>query len=140
MKRLSLDLYDEIPHEMRTYLKHNGWHFNRKACDYAVGLMKRKNASNGKVEKVEKLTKDAVDAMLTKHGVSIENTDDYDYVYVANKFKATLFKSGIADEQQLAMAIKSVVDDELSGDGEIMRKWDAEMTSRGIPIDWEELL
>ena len=26
------------------------------------------------------------------------------------------------------------------GDGEVMRKWDAEMTSRGIPIEWDEIV
>lgn len=140
MKRTPLDYYDDIPDEMRKYLKHNGWHFNKRACDYAVGLMRKKNTSNNKFERVEPLSKEQVDTMLTKYTVSIENNYDYDYVYVANMLKATLHKSGIADEQQLCLAIKSITDNEMAGDGEIMRKWDAEMTSRGLPIPWEELL
>lgn len=40
----------------------------------------------------------------------------------------------------LAMYVKDVIDDEMAGDGEVMRCWDAEMTSRGIPVEWEEML
>lgn len=133
-------MYDEdLPAGMRRYLKHHGWHFTRKACDFATDLIRKKNAS-GKIEKVEKLTKEQVDAMLAKFGIVIENTFDYDYVYLANKLKATLFKSSIADEQHLALAIKDVMEDSENGDGEIMRKWDAEMTSRGIPVEWDDIV
>lgn len=140
MKRIPLDLYDEdIPDGMRRYLKHHGWHFTRKACDFAVNLMRKKNAT-GKMEKVEKLTKEQVDTMLAKFGVLIENTFDYDYVYMANKLKVVLFKSGIIDEQHLAIALKDVIEDMENGDGEVMRKWDAEMTARGIPIEWDDIV
>lgn len=44
-KRLPLDMYDDIPTEMRKYLRFHGWHFNKKACDFAVSLMRKKNAS-----------------------------------------------------------------------------------------------
>jgi hypothetical protein len=139
-KRLPLDMYDEIPPEMRKYLRFHGWHFNKKACDFAIGLMRKKNASTGKTEKIEPLTKDQVDSMLAKYGVTLENNIDYDYVYVANMGKSDLLKSSIADEQHLALYIKDIVDDVDAGDGEIMREWDAKMTSRGISVDWEEIL
>lgn len=132
-------MYDDIPEGMRRYLKHNGWHFNRKACEYAVGLMRRKGAS-GKAERVEMMPKEQVDAMLTKYGVVVENTMDYDYVYVANMGKADLLKSSIADEQHLALYVKDIVDDYDAGDGEIMREWDAKMVTRGIPVEWDDIL
>lgn len=78
--------------------------------------------------------------MLAKYGVTLENNVDYDYVYVANMGKADLLKSSITDEQHLALYVKDVVDDVDAGDGEIMREWDAKMTSRGIAVDWEEIL
>lgn len=59
---------------------------------------------------------------------------------VANMGKADLLKSSITDEQHLALYVKDVVDDVDAGDGEIMREWDAKMTSRGIAVDWEEIL
>lgn len=141
MKRIPLDMYDEnIPEEMKKYLAHNGWHFNKKACDFAVGIMKKKNAATGKMEKLEPFTKEQVDAMLTRFGITLENNVGYDYIYVANKGKHTLLKSSVADEQHLALYVKDVIDDGQIGDGEIMRKWDAEMTSRGIPVQWDDIL
>ena len=139
-KKLPLDLYDEIPDEMRSYLKHNGWHFNHKACDYAVSLMKKRNATTGKTERIEKMSKEQVDAMLAKYGVTLENNVGYDYVYVANDGKCRMLKSSVIDEQHLAMYVKDVIDDEMAGDGEVMRIWDAMMTSRGLPVEWDELL
>ena len=139
-KRLPLDMHDDIPMEMRKYLRFHGWHFNKKACDFAVSLMRKKNASTGKTEKIEPLTKDQVDSMLARYGVTLENNVDYDYVYVANMGKADLLKSSITDEQHLALYVKDVVDDVDAGDAEIMREWDAKMTSRGIAVDWEEIL
>lgn len=139
--RVALDLYDEeIPEGMRKYLQHYGWHFTRKACEFAIGLIRKKNAATGKMEKVEYMAKEQVDTMLTKAGITLENNYDYDYVFLANLGKATLFKSSVADEQHLAMYVKDIIDNENIGDGEIMRQWDASMTARGIPVDWYEML
>lgn len=139
-RRLPLDMYDDIPDEMRRYLKFNQWHFNKKACDFAISLMRKKNPATGKMEKIEKLSKEQVDQLLAKFAIQIENTYDYDYIYLAHLLKTILFKSGIADEQHLAMSIKDVLDYSEQGDGEIMRKWDAEMTARGIPVPWDDLV
>ena len=38
------------------------------------------------------------------------------------------------------MVVVDTVEDVDAGDGEIMREWDAKMTSRGIAVDWEEIL
>jgi hypothetical protein len=81
-KRLPLDMYDDIPTEMRKCLRFRGWHFNKKACDFAVSLMRKKNASTGKTEKIEPFTKDQVDSMLAKYDVTLENNVDYDYLRV----------------------------------------------------------
>lgn len=133
-------MYDEIPEEMRKYLSINGWHFNKKACDYAVSLMRKKNPTTGKAERIEPIGKALVDAMLAKYGISLENNVGYDYVYVANMAKADLMKSSITDEQHLALYVRDVIDDIDAGDGEVMREWDAKMTSRGMPIEWSDLL
>lgn len=139
-QRIPLDMYDDIPDEMRRYLKQNGWHFNRKACEFAVSLMRKKNPTTGKLDKVEMMSKEQVDSLLSKYNIIIENNVDYDYVYVANMAKADVYKSSIPDEQHLAMYIKDIVDDVDAGDGEIMREWDAKMTSRGIAVEWDDIL
>lgn len=139
-QRIPLDIYDEIPDEMRRYLKQYGWHFNKKACEFAVSLMRKKNTTTGKLDRVEIMTKEQVDALLAKYNVNLENNVDYDYIYVANMAKADVYKSSIPDEQHLAMYIKDIVDDVDAGDGEIMREWDAKMTSRGIAVEWDEIV
>ena len=133
-------MYDKIPEEMRKYLSINGWHFNKKACDYAVSLMRKRNPTTGKAERMEPVGKELVDAMLAKYGISLENNVGYDYVYVANMAKADFMKSSITDEQHLALYVRDVIDDIDAGDGEVMREWDAKMTSRGMPIEWSDLL
>ena len=72
MSTIPLDIYDEMPRDMRRYLQYNGWHFNKKAYDFAVSLM-RKRGSDGKKLKVEPLKKEDVDNILNAHGVSVDN-------------------------------------------------------------------
>ena len=140
MKKVALDIYDDIPREMRKYLQYYGWHFNKRACEYAVGMMKRKNPASGKIEKIEPYTKDQVEDMLQKYNVTIEDTSNYDFVFVANMGKADYFKSSIPDEQHLAMYVKDVLDDPDAGDGVTMRRWYATMTANGVGVDWADLL
>ena len=140
MKRIPLDTFDDIPKEMRVYLQHNGFHFNKKACEYAVRMMKRKNPSSGKLEPIEPYTKDQVDDMLKKYNITLNDTDGYDYVFVANMGKADYLKSSIPDEQHLAMYVADVINDPDAGDGTTMRRWYATMIANGVGVDWEEIL
>ena len=50
-----LDMYDVdfMPQEMRAYLRNYGFSFSKKACEYAVSLMKKENPSTKKTEKIE---------------------------------------------------------------------------------------
>lgn len=141
MKRKQpLDIYDEMPEGMRAYLQHYGWHFNRKACEYAVSLMRKKNPATGKMERIEPYTKEQVDELLRKNNVSIEDTRNYDYVFAANMCKADYLKSSVPDEAHLALYIKDVIDDPDAEDGVTMRRWYATMVANGEMVDWSEIL
>lgn len=140
MKKTPLDIYDEMPKEMRTYLQHNGWHFNKKACMYAVGMMKKRNPVSNKLEKIEPYTKEQVEDMLKKYNVTIEDTSNYDFVFVANMGKADYLKSSIPDEQHLALYVKDVLEDPDADDGVTMRRWYATMVANGTGVDWEDIL
>lgn len=140
MNKTPLDIYDEMPREMRTYLQHNGWHFNKKACMYAVDMMKKKSPASGKLEKIEPYTKEQVEDMLKKNNVTIDDTSNYDFVFVANMGKADYLKSSIPDEQHLALYVKDVLDDPDAGDGVTMRRWYATMVANGTGVDWEDIL
>lgn len=140
MRKTALDMYDDMPREMRTYLSHNGWHFNKRACEYAVKMMKRKNPASGKTERIEPYTKEQVEDMLAKYGVTIEDTSNYDFVFVANMGKADYLKSSIPDEAHLALYVKDVLDDVDAGDGVTMRRWYATMVANGDGVEWSDLL
>lgn len=139
-QRQPLDLYDDMPRDMRKYLSNNGWHFNKKACDFAVSLMKKENPSTKKKEKIEPYTKEQVDEMLKKYNVVLENNVGYDYVFVANMCKADYLKSSITDEHHLALYVKDTIDDIDVGDGVTMRRWYSTMVANGEMVDWEEIL
>lgn len=136
----ALDTYDCLPREMRTYLSHNGWHFNKRAVQYAARRMRRKNPTTGKMERVEPLDKDAVDAIMTAQGVRLERAVGLDYVYVANMAKADFWKSSIEDDKHLALLVKDIVDDPDAADGHVMRRWYADMVGLGEPVEWDEIL
>lgn len=138
--REPLDIRDKRPEEMEAYLSNFGWHFNKKMCDFAVSLMKKINPATGKKERIEPISKEKVEELLTKYGVKLENNSLYDFVYVANMGKADFFKSSIPDEQHLAVYVKDVIDDPDAPDGTTMRRWYATMIAAGEPIEWDEMI
>jgi hypothetical protein len=139
-RRTPLDTYDDMPKEMKAYLSHNGWHFNKKACEYAIGMMKKENPATKKLEKIDPYTKDQVDDMLKKYNITLENSVGHDYVFAANMCKADYLKSSVPDEQHLAMYVKDVIDDPDASDGVTMRRWYATMVANGEPVDWAEMM
>jgi hypothetical protein len=132
--RPALDLYDEIPLAMRKYLRHNGWHFNKALCNFAVSLMKK----NGK--KLDPISKENVDKLLEQYSIHLKNNIGYDYVFVANMCKADYYGSSITDDKHVALYIKDTIDDEDAADGTTMRRWYATMVSNGVIIDWDDTL
>lgn len=135
-----MDIRDKRPEEMEAYLSNFGWHFNKKMCDFAVSLMKKINPATGKKERIEPISKEKVEELLTKYGVKLDNNSLYDFVYVANMGKADFFKSSIPDEQHLAVYVKDVIDDPDTPDGTTMRRWYATMIAAGEPIEWDEMI
>lgn len=125
---------------MEAYLSDFGWHFNKKMCDFAVSLMKKINPATGKKERIEPISKEKVEELLTKYGMKLDNNSLYDFVYVANMGKADFFKSSIPDEQHLAVYVKDVIDDPDAPDGTTMRRWYATMIAAGEPIEWDEMI
>lgn len=140
MNRQSLDTTIIRPQAMASYLANYGWHFNKKACDYAVSMMRKKNTATNKLEPIEQMSKDAVIEMLTRNNITLENDIMHDSTYVANMLKSDMYRSSIPDEQHLALGIKDIIDDQDAADGEVMSCWYAKMIRRGIPVDWEQML
>lgn len=135
-----LDVWDDMPRDMKRYISEYGWHFTKQAYLYACKKMRKMNPATNKIEKVEPYTKEQVDELLTKHGISIENSEMYDYVYVATMCKADYYKSSVPDEQHLAMFVKDTCDDPDASSETAFRRWVATMVGNGSPIDWGELV
>ncbi|MBQ0089926.1 MAG: hypothetical protein KBT27_11425 [Prevotellaceae bacterium] len=140
MNKVSLDSFAKRPDDMNSYLSSYGWHFNKKACEFAVSKMKKKSQSSGKPERIDPYSKDEVMDLLERHGIKLDNDVMYDSTFVANMCKADYLKSSVPDEAHLAMYIKDTIDDEDASDGTTMRRWYATMVANGEPVDWYSLL
>lgn len=136
-----LDIFEiELPSGMRSYLRSYGFNFNKKACDFAVSKMKRKNPATGKNEAVEPMNKEQVEQLLQKNNIKLENNEGYNFVYIANSAKADYWKSSIEDERHLALFIKDTIDDPDNEGGNVFRKFLADADAKGIVIDWDDIL
>lgn len=123
------------PPDKISYLGENGWHFNRKACEYAIQFLKDKND-----KPIKPMSKEEVDDMLKRQNISLEKNKGWDYVYVAHMAKSDMDGSPLADEKSIANYVKIVIDDVDAAEGEIMGCWYTKMLFRHIPVDWGMLL
>lgn len=139
MSNIPLDYLDDFPYEMKRYLKYYGWHFNRKAYEFAASLMWKKGP-DGKKVKVDPLTKEQVDAMLAAAKVSIDNNGSWDYMYWAMQCKADLMPGAIDDAQHHAMYVKMMSDDPDVTDEAAFRTWYIKAVGSGIGVPFEDFL
>lgn len=129
-----------MPMEMKAYLRNYGFSFSKKACEWAISLLRKENPSTKKEEKIEPWNKEQVDELLKKHNITLENNVGYNYVYVANMLRADKYKSSIPDEQHLAMGVKDVIDDVDASPRLVFKQWITKMDDDGEPIEWSELM
>jgi len=135
MNRTNFTQYDEMPEALVNYMRHYGPHFNRKLCEFAVGMMTKDDG-----QKITPYNKEQVKTILTRYGIVLKNDQLHDSTYVANMCKADFLGSSIQDESHLALYIKDVVDDPDGYDGLVFNRWYADMCYSGIAIEWEEML
>jgi hypothetical protein len=117
------------------YMSNYGEHFSKKMCQWAVSRMRN---SDGK--KITPLTKEKVDEMLSKHGVSLDNDNGYDKVYVANMCMADFMGSSVPDEAHLALYVKDLLDDPDGYDGLVFNRFIMDCLGMGVPVIWEDMI
>lgn len=132
--KVSLDFWDDMPRDMKKYLKNYGYHFNGKIYKFAVENMYRKK-KDGSKEKIEPSEKEKVDELLKKHNITLENNVMYDAAYVYSMAIADFFGKSLPNEQYVAMWVRDKIDDVDQPDGYIFNEWYAKMCFAGIPID-----
>lgn len=138
MERVNFTQYDVYPEAMLIYMRNYGPHFNKKLCDFAVSKMKRN--VNGKMQKIQPMSKEDLHNKMNINGFILENDQLYDSVYVANMCKADFLNSSIIDDIHMLKYVKDVIDDPDAVDGLVFNRWYADMCYMGIAIDWEEML
>ena len=131
-----LDSRSAFPEAMENYLEFNGWHFNKKMCQWAVSKMYKKDGE--KKEYIEPYTLESLKALQDKLNVKFEI--DYDAVYIANMCKADFLGSSIQNETQLAKYVKDVVEDPDGYDGMPFTRFYADCIGSGTSIPWDDLL
>lgn len=98
--RMPLDAYDMKPEGMIAYLRYNGWHFNKKACEWAVAQMRKYNPVTKKDEEVEYMDKDKVESIEDEAHMAlfvkdmVDDTDQKDG-FIFNRFYADCTHNGI---------------------------------------------
>ena len=132
---MRLDDREEFPTGLEKYLSMYGWHFSKKLCNFAVSNMRKDSG-----EKIAPITKEALDLLLAKNSIELDNKFGYDYVFVANMCKADYLGSSVPDEAHLAKFVKDFVDD-YDGYNELpFTRFYADTIGKGIPIIWEDML
>lgn len=125
------------------YMATYGGHFSKKMCEWAVGMMKvEEKRPNGEKRKkrLEPWSKEEVDNLLVRYGITLENDKGYDKVYVANMCKADYLGKSVPGENEAAMYVKDLLDDPDGYDELVFNRFMMDCMGRGIPIMWEDML
>lgn len=134
---MRLDSRQLFPEDMETYLEFNGWHFNKKMCQWASSKMYRKS-SDGSKEYIKPYTLEELQSIQNNMGIKFDLS--YDAVYVANMVKADFLGSSIVDDRHLLLYVKDVVDDPDAYDGMPFTRFYADCIGAGVSIPWEDLV
>lgn len=132
---MRLDCRDKFPSGMEDYLAYNGWHFNKKLCDWAISQMRN---SSGPLQ--QQYTKESVEGLFKRCGITLTNNHGYDAVYVANMAKADYLGSSLPDEIKLGRFIKDFLDDPDGYEEVAMTRFYADCIGKGIGIPWEDVV
>ena len=130
-----LDSRSAFPSGMEEYLQFNGWHFNKKMCQWASSRMYKGKDTH---EYIIPYTKEAVESLAKKYNLQFDIS--YDAVYIANMAKADFMGSSIPDEAHLILYVKDVITDPDAYDGMPFTRFYADCIGSGTSIPWEDVI
>lgn len=131
-----LDSRSVYPTDMENYLEFNGWHFNKKMCQWASSRMYKKQGDQK--EFIQPYTKEDLEALCNNYGIRFEL--NYDAVYIANMCKADFLGSSVFDEQHLVLYVKDVIEDPDAYDGMPFTRFYADCIGSGVGIEWSDMI
>lgn len=130
---------DLTPEAYRDYLREHGPHFTKKLCDFAVGLMSRKD-DRGVDIPIKPMEREEVDRILQDYGIRLECQALYDHVFVANMCKADYLGESVPGMEYLAKYVKNVIDDPDGYDGIAFCRWFTDMCKKHVEVPWEDMI
>ena len=130
-----LDHYDDMPSEMRAYLRAYGWHFNKALCEDAVKKMKGRDG-----KEYQPMSKEDVEELMKQYNIKLKNDAGYDAVYVFNMAMADYYGSSITDKQHVAMFVRDYLDDPDGTPTRALDEYVGRCIGAGTPIMWEDVL
>ena len=134
---MRLDYRDSFPEGMEEYLSTNGWHFNKRMCEWASSRMYKE--TNGKKEYIQPYTRERFNEICRMYGAKV-TAKGYDDVYIANMCKADFLGKSVVDELHLVQYVKDVVEDPDAYDGMPFTRFYADCIGSGTPIPWGDVL
>ena len=137
------EMQQKSPAGFADYMATYGGHFSKKMCDWAVGMMtvdKEDEKREIVEEKLEPWSKDEVDDMLLRYGVTLDNDKGYDKVYVANMCKADYYEDSVPDETHVVRYIKNYLDDPDGYEEIAFNRFMMDCMSKDIPVMWEDMM
>ena len=134
-RRENFTAYEVMPEDLSIYMSHNGPHFNKECCEFAVAQM-----YIDEDEDFTPYTKDEVNAIIKRNNIKIKNNKLYDATYVANMCKADYLGDSVPTEEHLAKYIKNTLDDPDGEEGLTFNRWIGDMKWLGIPIPWDDFI
>lgn len=137
--RENLTAYETMPEALAIYLSHNGPHFNKACCEFAISQM-YKTDEDGNELPFKPYTKIEVKQLLLNDNIKVKYAQLEDVVYVANMCKADYLGGSVPTEQHLAKYIKETIDDPDACEGLMFNRWIADMKWLGIAIPWDDFI
>ena len=130
-----LDHYEDMPRDMRAYLRTNGWHFNKALCEDAVAKM---TGRDGKP--IQMLSKEELGELMKQHSIKLKNDVGYDAVYVYCMAMADFLGSSLTDKQHLVMFVRDYLDDPDGTPTRALDEYVGRCICAGTPVMWEDML
>ena len=130
-----LDHYEDMPREMRAYLKAYGWHFNKALCEGAVSKM-----TNREGKPVQMMSKEEVSELMKQYNIKLKNDVGYDAVYVFCMAMADYLGSSLTDKQHVAMYVRDYLDDPDGTSTRALDEYVGRCIGAGTPVMWEDVL
>ena len=119
---------------MKEYIAANGYHFNAKLLDFALGHLKNRNGSSRRFS-----VKDVLKVIADGDG-SISEEDIYDVTYLANWLYSDLYPDIISTEALVVKAACLYPKDPDGYDGQTLFRWVDDARRRDIDIPWNDMV